>query len=91
MDIPKSATQYFKTSGLAKPLSPTARLLLPAPRPTALPGRLPTADCANQPAVDCSPTRHRQDTDETIVLEHYSCVISAIMYSVTCPLALFMK
>ena len=51
----------------------------------------PAADCANQPAADCSPKRHRQDTDETIVPEHYSRVISAIMYSVTCPLALFMK
>lgn len=58
--------QHFKTSGLAKPLSPTARLLLPTPRLTALPGRLPAADyanqpaadCANQPAADCSPTRH---------------------------------
>ena len=51
----------------------------------------PTADCNDQPAADCSPKRHRQDTDETTVPEHYSRVISAIMYSVTCPLALFMK
>ena len=53
------------------------------------------SDCfarpADQPAADCSPKRHRQDTDETIVPEHYSRVISAIMYTVTCPLALFMK
>ena len=51
----------------------------------------PAADCTNQPAADCSPTWHRQETDETDVPEHYSRVILVIMYSVTCPLALFMK
>ena len=74
-DTLKTVRRYFKTSGLAKPLSLTARPLLPTPHPTALPGRLPTAGrrlrqpagcrlhqpagCRLQP--EATSTRHRRD------------------------------
>ena len=51
----------------------------------------PAADCANQPAADCSPTRHRQDPDETAIPRTRQLYRCTIMYSVTCPWALFMK
>ena len=62
-------------------------------------GRLPTADCAdqpaadrvNQPAADCSLTQHRQDPDVAAIPRTRRLYLDAIMYSVTCPLALFMK
>ena len=60
-------------------------------RPTADCNDQPAADCANQPAADCSPTRHRQDPDETAIPRTRQLYRDAIMYSVTCPWALFMK
>ena len=51
----------------------------------------PAADCADQPATDCSPSGHRQDPDEMAIPRTRQLYLDAIMYSVTCPLALFMK
>ena len=51
-------------------------------------GLLCLAGCRLRQPAGC---RLQPDTDETVVPEHCSRVTPAIMYSVTCPLALFMK
>ena len=84
---PKTARQYFKTLGLAKPLSPTAQPLLQAPRPTALPGRLPTTPTSRLPTaarldIGKTPTRHRQDIDKTTTLRPCLATIAALAYTI---------
>jgi len=89
----------FQDIGASKAPQPDFPAAFAALRPTALPGRLPAADCndqpavdcANQPAADCSPTQHRQDPDVEAISRTRRLYLNAIMYSVTCRLALFMK
>jgi len=80
-DTAKMTRRYFKTSRLAKPLSPTTQAA-PAGSPSDRSAE-PAADCANQPAADCNPTqtRHRQHghtADETAVprRHHVQCHLS---------------